>query len=190
MYPWEFKQTVTQTKLWIQTHVPAIPSYESQCFLSLLYQLTLYISLCSLCIWFYVVHPQARGATHTNLWTCMKLQVSFTTNLGSFHTTRLSAVLSMHCIHTHVSLILGPTDPNFGRRYSKRIIVYYMCINLQSDFVRVASWIITNVLTKIGPEDQAKSKTINCRWADWLFWRAVGLQWNWYKITIIPYDYY
>ena len=85
----------------------------------------------------------------------------------------------------HVSLILGLTDSNFGRRYSKRIIVYYICINLQADFVRVASWIITNVLTKIGPEDQAKFKTINCRWAGWLFWRAVGLQWNCCKITIM-----
>ena len=62
---------------------------------------------------------------------------------------------------------LGLTDPNFGRRYSETIIVYYMCVNLQADFVRVASYfvlIITSVLTKIGPEDQTKPKIINCRW--------------------------
>ena len=85
-----------------------------------------------------------------------------------------------------------PCQSNFGPDWSKfwqTLLKKDNCLlhlqNLQADFVRVASWIITNVLTKIGPEDQAKSKTINCRWAGWLFWRAVGLQWNCCKITIM-----
>ena len=54
-------------------------------------------------------------------------------------------------------MLLGPTDLNFGRRYSKAIIVYCTCMNLQADLVGVVSlfvWIITSVLIKTGPDDE------------------------------------
>ena len=75
-----------------------------------------------------------------------------------------------HCFSCHycfptspynlMFMLLGPTDPNFGRWYSKMIIVYCTCMNLQADFVRVMSfqWIITSVLTKIGHDDRARSQ--------------------------------
>ena len=45
------------------------------------------------------------------------------------------------------------TDPNIGRCYSK-MIVYGVCMDLQADFVGLASsfaWTITSIVTKIGP---------------------------------------
>ena len=64
----------------------------------------------------------------------------------------------------------GLPTPILADATQKMIIVYYAWVNLnlQADFVGVASYFMTNVVTKIGSEDET-NKIINCRWARWLF---------------------
>ena len=59
-------------------------------------------------------------------------------------------------------MLCRQTDPDCGRRYSKMIIVYCVCMKLQADFVGCGSCfasIITSVLTTIEPEDQIKAQS-------------------------------
>ena len=56
-------------------------------------------------------------------------------------------------------ILLGSTDPNFGRQYSK--IDYSTYVKLQADFVGVASYFagtITSILTKTEPKDRTKGQ--------------------------------
>ena len=60
-------------------------------------------------------------------------------------------------------MLLGLMHPNFGRRYSKVMNVYYTCMKLHVQYVGVQFlWLITSALTS--PKIKQKPKIINCRW--------------------------
>ena len=62
-------------------------------------------------------------------------------------------------------------QPKFGRRYSK-MIVYDVCINLQTGIVGVASSFARMYTSRL--KVKQKAKIVNCRWAGF-FLRAVSV---------------
>ena len=65
-------------------------------------------------------------------------------------------------------------QPKFGRRYSK-MIVYDVCINLQTGFVGVASSFARMYTSRL--KVKQKAKIVNCRWAGF-FWELLVCLWQ------------
>ena len=105
---------------------------------------------------FFVVPDKDCDIAVEILRTCL-VKVCQTLSIGHAHSAKTIALFTLYqCYHLYC------IDQNFGRCYSKTI-VYGLCINLQADFVGVASSFARICTSRL--KVKQKAKIINCRWA-------------------------